>query len=328
MALATNMLSLATGSDTGGSLRIPAAYCGVIGFRPSPGLVPTDKRAFGWTPISVLGPMGRTVADTCLLLAAQVSDDSCDPFAGPVDASTFVTPAQVDLGSLRAAVTPDLGFAPVDEKIRAVFNTRVAAFGSFFRVCEQATPDFGEADAIFEVVRAVSYVGRYKAAYEQDPMSLGPNIRANYEQGAAMSLSDFGWAHAEQTSTYRRVQAFFREFDVLISPVTPVTPFPWTERYVTHINGQELRTYFHWLALTYGITLTGHPVCAIPCGVDHMGMPFGVQVVGPHGGDRFTLGVAHALEQAFAARSDLARPLPDLGQLTHPRPELQSLITV
>ena len=325
VALAANMLPVATGSDTGGSLRIPAAYSGVVGFRPSPGRVPSSKRAFGWTPISVLGPMGRTVEDTCLLMSAQVSFDSYDPFSQPVDAADFAAPLPVDLASLRVTVTEDLGFAPVDNDIRAVFRERVEGFRGLFKECVEATPDFGEADRCFEVIRAVNYLGRYKEWYDENPESLGPNVRANYEQGAAMSLADFSWAHAEETRIYRRVQDFFKEFDLLISPVTPITPFPWETLYVSHMNDRELRTYFHWLALTYGITLTGHPACSLPCGRDHKDMPFGIQVVGPHAGDRFTLGACHAIEQAFADKPELARPIPELSKLMDPVPELTAL---
>ena len=315
VALALDMMPIASGSDTGGSLRIPAAYCGVVGYRPSPGVIPSDKRAFGWTPISVLGPMARTVADTCLLMAAQVSSDSTDPLSGPVDPEDFAAPMPVDLGSLRVAYSEDLGFAPVDNDIRAVFRERIAACRGMFRECVEATPDLGEADRTFEVIRAVNYLGRYKQWYDTDPDKLGPNTRANYEQGAAMSLADFAWAHTEQTRAYRRVQQFYKQFDLLLTPVTPVTPFPWKQLYVTHMNGEKLRTYFHWLALTYGITLTGHPACAIPAGTDKQGMPFGLQVVGPHKGDRFTLGAAHALEQAFMGKPELRRPLPDIEKL-------------
>ena len=263
--------------------------------------------------------MGRNVADTCLLLAAQVSSDSCDPLAGPVDPEDFAVPEPVDLGSLRVAYTEDLGFAPVDDGIRAVFRERVAAFRGFFRECVEATPDLGEADRTFEVIRAVNYLGRYKQWYEEDPAKLGPNTRANYEQGLTMSLADFSWAHTEQTRIYRRFQQFYKEFDLLLCPVTPVSPFPWKQLFVGEMNGQKLRTYFHWLALTYGITLTGHPGCAVPCGVDAKGMPFGLQVVGPHRGDRFTLGAAHALEQAFAGQPKLRRPIPDRATLNGKR---------
>lgn len=112
-----------------------------------------------------------------------------------------------------------------------------------------------------------------------------------------------------------------------MTPTVPVTPFPWQQLYLAELNGERLRTYFHWLALTYGITLTGHPACSLPVGVDAQGMPFGLQIVGPHKGDRFTLSVAHALERAVAHRPALARPMPDLTRLRTETPELRSIVT-
>ena len=107
----------------------------------------------------------------------------------------------------------------------------------------------------------------------------------------------------------------------------PITPFAWEQLYLAEMNGEPLRTYFHWLALTYGITLTGHPAVSLPCGVDEQGMPFGLQIVGPHKRDAFTLGVAHALERALARRPELSRPLPDLARLAEETPALRSIVT-
>src|SRR3546814_16653945 len=133
------MLPVCTGSDTGGSLRIPAAFCGVTGFRPSPGTVPSDKRGFGWAPISVQGPMGRSAADASLMMAAQAGFDSCDPFSTPVDGMSFRTPQPVDLGRLRVAYTEDLGFAPVDNDILAAFRSKVRSFKGLFREIGRAS---------------------------------------------------------------------------------------------------------------------------------------------------------------------------------------------
>ena len=326
-ALATDMLPVCTGSDTGGSLRIPAAKCGVVGFRPSPGLVPVERRPFGWAPISVVGPMGRNVADTCLLMAAQSAMDDCDPLAYPVDPRVFAIPRATDLGSLRVAWSEDFGVCPVDQPIRKVLRAKIAAMKHLFRSCDEVAFDFGEAHRCFDVIRAVSYLGRYRDAYETNRTSLGPNVIANYEIGASMSLADFSWAHMEQTRIYRKFQANFRDYDLVLAPTTPVSPFPWQQLYLVEMDGKPLANYYHWLALTYVITLVTNPAISIPCGSDHKGMPFGLQVVGRFRGDLEVLSAAHALEQAFGAIPALSRPLPDLSKLTGAVPELKSIVT-
>jgi amidase len=326
-ALATNMLPVCTGSDTGGSLRIPAAKCGVVGFRPSPGLVPVERRGLGWTPISVVGPMGRSVADTSLLLAAQAAMDACDPLSYPVDANAFAAPELRDLGSLRVAFTDDFNVSPVDAPIRKVFRQKIAAMRHLFRQCDEVTFDFGEADRCFDVIRAQNYAARYREAYEKDPNSLGPNVRANYEMAAGMSLGDFAWAHTEQTRIFRTFQETFRDYDLVLAPTTPVSPFPWSQLYLAEMDGKPLRNYYHWLSLTYVITLVTNPAISIPCGVDHKNMPFGLQVVGPFRADRALLGAAHALEQAFTHIPAAQRPVPDLRKLAAPTPALKSIVT-
>ena len=328
VALATDMLPVCTGSDTGGSLRIPAAKNGVVGFRPSPGLVPVERRGLGWTPISVVGPMGRTVADTCLLLAAQAAFDDCDPLSCPVDPLEFRVPEASDLGSLRVAYTEDFDTSPVDRPIRGVFREKVAAMRHLFRSCDEIHFDyFGEADRCFDVIRAQNYAARYRDAYEKDPGSLGPNVRANYEIAASLTLPDVAAAHTEQTRMFRRFQQSFRDYDLILAPTTPVSPFPWSQLYLAEMDGKPLRNYYHWLSLTYVVTLMTNPANTIPCGVDHKGMPFGLQVVGRFRGDRAVLGATHAMEQAFEAIPALSRPRPDLERLAKPTPELKSIVT-
>jgi Asp-tRNA(Asn)/Glu-tRNA(Gln) amidotransferase A subunit family amidase len=320
VALATSMLPICTGSDTGGSLRIPAAFCGVVGFRPSPGLVPTEKRGLGWNPLSVQGPMGRTVADACLLLSAQAAFDSQDPFSHPVDSAIFRDPVPVDLGKLRVATTEDFGFCPVDNRIRATFRDRVQRMRPWFKRCDAATPDMGRADEAFEVLRAVNFLAGRKDDYEKRRHLLGPNLIANYEEGLRYRGEDVAWAHAEQTRIYRRVQDFFKDYDLLLSPAVSVPPFPWSQLFCAEINGKRLRTYFHWLSLTYAMTLTGHPSLSLPMGQEPTGTPFGLMVTGSAQSDRFTLRCAHSIERAAADDPVLRRPVPDIKKLARARP--------
>lgn len=326
-ALACDMLPVCTGSDTGGSLRIPAAKCGVVGFRPSPGVVPSVRKPLGWTPISVVGPMGRTVEDACLQLAASAGMHAGDPLSYPLDALSFLQPAPLDLGRLRVAWTEDFGTCAVDENIRATFRRKIGAMQHLFARCDRIELDMGEAHRCFDVLRAEAFVAGMQQAYERDPDSLGPNPRANYEMGARMSLLDAAWAQAEQTRLIKRFQQAFASYDLILSPTTPVSPFPWTMPHATHINGEAQANYYRWLALTYVVTLTTHPALSLPCGLDHAGMPFGLQIVGGFRADHQVLATAHALEQAFSSLPGLRRPRPDLANMATAEPALRSIVT-
>ncbi len=314
-ALATGMVPLATGSDFGGSLRTPAGFCGVVGFRPTPGTVPNETRPVGLSPLSVQGPMGRTVADAALLLSAMIDDDRRDPFARPVDPALTRPPETVELSGLRAAVSEDLGCAPIDEGIRAVFRARVKRLGPLFASCEARDPELGPVHQVFEILRGVTFIAAHKERLEKHRDLLGPNVIDNTERALAFSAADVAWAYVEQTKIYRRFLELFEEIDVLICPACSVSPFPHAQLSVTEINGSKMDTYMRWLAISYGITMTTHPVAVLPCGVDSKGLPFGIQLVGRYRGDADLLNAAHSLEQAMAADPELARPLPDLEKL-------------
>ncbi len=321
VALATGMVPICTGSDTGGSLRNPASFSGIVGFRPTPGLVPSERRALGWSNLSVVGPMARTVPDVCLLLSTIAGDEGCDPLAPTVHGRAvhrpeyFFPPAHVDLAGLRVAVTPDFGFAPTERHIAEVFGEKTALFRHVFRSAADATPDCSGADEAFEVLRSLGFLASHLDKARNQPNEVGPNVRANVEEGLRYTAADVARAQALQTALYRRWQDFFTGFDVVLTPSITISPRSWRELYPAEIDGKPTRTYFHWLALAYAVTLPGHPAVSLPVGVDRNGMPFGLQIVGPRGGDAFVLAVAAELEALLAGDARTARPVPDLAKL-------------
>jgi amidase len=315
VALATGMAPLATGSDTGGSLRNPAAFCGVVGFRPTPGLVPDETRGIA-SGLGVLGPMARNVPDAALLLAAISGDDGRDMLSQ----NRPILLTDYDLSSLRVAITEDFGFAPTSKMVRETFREKIALCRHLFGRCEEATPDCSGADEAFAVLRAVGVLAAHRAKVVEHPELCGANLHANVEEGLRYSALDVAGALLAQTAIYQRWQAFYRNYDVILSPAITISPRPWSELYPEEIDGKPTINYFHWLALAYAATIVGHPALSLPVGRDSAGMPFGLQIVGPRHGDAKTLAVAAALERALAGDDRTCRPRPDIAALMQARP--------
>jgi Asp-tRNA(Asn)/Glu-tRNA(Gln) amidotransferase A subunit family amidase len=251
----------------------------------------------------------------------MVSDDSRDPLATTVhgrsvrQAQDFAVPARMDLSRLRVAITPDFGFAPTERHIAEVFAEKTGLFRHVFHRAENTAPDCSGADEAFEVLRSIGYLATHLDKVRTRPDDVGPNVRTNVEEGLRYSAADVARAQALQTTLYRRWQSFFRNWDIILTPSITIGPRPWRELYPAEIDGKKTRTYFHWLALAYAVTLPGHPAVSLPVGVDRNGMPFGLQIVGPRGGDAFVLSVAAELEALLAGDQRTARPLPDLARL-------------
>ncbi|MCG8652271.1 MAG: hypothetical protein MI861_20695, partial [Pirellulales bacterium] len=315
VSVATGMVPVATGSDHGGSLRTPATFCGVVGYRPSPGLAPRTTRPVALLPMPVLGPMARSVADAHLLFKAQLDLNKDDPFSSDDLLRIPEVLEGIDLGSLRVAVSADLGGAPLDNDIRKVFEAKVDSFGSCFADVQKRDPEMDDVHEAFEILRAIQFVAAHKERLENSRDQLGPNVINNTERGLEYSLPDVSWAHKVQTDIYTRFRAFFDDADILICPAASVSPFPHAQLFVEEINGEKMPTYMRWLAMTYALTMALPSAVCLPCGIDHLGMPFGIQVVGPIGSDAYVLEVAYALDQALAANSETARPEPELAKL-------------
>lgn len=314
VALAVGQMPLATGSDYGGSLRTPAAYSGIAGFRPSVGVVPSPDRAAGLVPWGVLGPMGRTVEDAYLLFRAQVDENVNDPFStGILDLPEVLVPA--DLASLRVAITSDFGQAPVARAIRAVFADRMRRLDAWVGGIEETHPDYSGLHEIFEIHRGVAFATLHQEKLAKHRDILDRNVIDNTERGLKLTMAEIGRGFVEQHALTKRVNAFFDDWDVLIAPTAAVSPFPHEQLFVEEIDGERMPTYMRWLALAYAPTMALCCVCAIPCGRDDKGLPFGIQVIGPRGSDLHVLQVASALEAAFATDAETARPVPDIAKL-------------
>src|SRR5690606_6615735 len=268
------------------------------------------------TPFSVNGPMARSIADLHLLLKAQIDLDKQDPFSSDDALRIPEELPQLDLGGLRVAISTDLGCAPIDKEIRHTFQERVSTFRHVFAEAQDRDPDLGPVHDVFEIQRGVYFVGAHRERLEKHRDLLGPNVIDNTERGLKWTAADIAWANVEQSKIYRRFLDFFADVDVLICPAASVTPFPHSELSVTEINGEKMPTYMRWLAITYALTTAIPSAAVIPCGVDHAGMPFGIQVVGPNGSDALVLAVANALERVLAENPATSRPVPDIAALT------------
>lgn len=326
-ALAANFLPLCTGSDTGGSLRIPAALCGVVGYRPSVDVIAHPTRPLGWSGISVLGPMARTVDDLTLMLDVCQGDDPDDPLSAPHITGRFAALPATDLKYLRVGFSEDFGGAPVEQSIKETFHARLDVLRPQVKECRAADLNLGDMDRCFDILRAESFGVAFGDGVAQDPDSFDTHIKENVALGQTMSLADRGWAHAEQTQILRRFNKLMDQFDVIVLPTSPVSPFAWALPYAKEIDGQNMDIYYRWLALCYRGSLMGGPSITLPCGRDAAGMPFGLQVLGSLRGDESLLSAAKAMEDLFARSQQTARPLANLEMLPDSDVDPRSIVT-
>lgn len=299
-ALACNMAPLATGSDLGGSLRIPASFCGVFGMRPSPGLVPSKTHVSGFSPLWTDGPMARSVEDLALLLSSISAFDARDPLSSPASHFDFDDFYKMkDLAGAKIGFSTDLGVAAVDNNIAKIFEDRKSVISHHFHSVCNLDLDLSKATDVFRVLRAQSLYAAYGDLAKEQPDTIGNNVRTNILEAEKLTLMDTAHADAAHTIIYRDFQRLFEEVDYLICPATAVSPFPVEENHPAEINGIPLEGYYAWYAITWALSLTGCPIVTIPCGLDHNEMPFGIQVVGKRHTDLDLLQLAHSLEKAL-----------------------------
>ena len=297
-ALACGMLPLADGSDMGGSLRNPAAFCNVVGFRPSLGRVPAWPAVAAWFPLVVEGPMARTMEDAALMLGAIAGPDPRSPVSLPEPGSVFTRPPEREFDGVRVAWSRDLGGLPVDPRVTAVLDGQRGVFDSLGCIVENAEPDFTGADEAFKAWRAWYYELAFGELLEEHRDELKDTVVQEIEAGRRLGGPRLAEAERERTELYHRMRTFMERYEFLILPVTQVPPFDVEQRYVTEINNVELGTYIDWMKSCYYVTATGLPAISVPCGFTPEGLPVGVQIVGRFRDDLGVLQLARAFEAA------------------------------
>ncbi|MBI2216764.1 MAG: amidase [Candidatus Rokubacteria bacterium] len=299
VALATGMGPLAQGSDLGGSLRIPAAFCGVAGMRSSPGLVPVWPSDLAWDPYSVQGPMARTVTDVALMLGAIAGADRRVPISYPVDTRALARAVkQPGARGLRIAWSPDLGITPVDTDVERVVGEATKVFRTLGARVDRAHPDFADVLEIVRVSRGARMAATHAEKLPKWRDVMQENLVKNIEYGLTLTAADIGRAERLRTALYHRVRTFLERYDLILTPTTAVPPFPVEVVYPAEINGRPMENYIQWVLLTYAFTLVSLPAISVPCGFTRAGLPVGLQIVGRWHDDAGVLRAAAAFEQA------------------------------
>ncbi len=298
-ALAARLVALADGSDMGGSLRNPASFCNVVGFRPSPGRVPTYPSDMGWFNVPVVGPMARTVEDCALLLAAIAGPDPRVPIALNAPGTDFLAPLSRDFKGVRIGFSTDFsGQLPVSATVRQVISDSAGVFESLGCSLNEACPDFTDADLVFKTLRAWSMAAAHGARLGQHRDLYKNSLIWNIEQGIGLSGADIATAEQMRTRLFQRVSAYMEDVEFLVLPVCQVTPFNASLEYPTEIEGVVMETYIDWMKSCYYLSSIGLPCISVPCGFTPQGLPVGVQIVGRHQADLSVLQLAYSFQQA------------------------------
>ncbi|MEO0996031.1 MAG: amidase [Pseudomonadota bacterium] len=304
-ALASGMVALADGSDMGGSLRNPAAFCNVVGLRPTPGTVPTWPNELPWSTLSVDGPMARSASDTARMLSAMAGPDPRSPISRQLPGDRFRQPIERDFAGTKIAFSPDFArLMPIEPAITGAVDACAVHFASFGCKLVSACPAFDGADRVFKTERAWIYSSLYGHLLERNRDLLKQTVVWNIEQGENLTGADLAAARRKRAALWHEMVGFMAEHEYLVVPTTQVLPFSADVEYPEEIQGVPMESYIDWMQSCYFISVTGHPAASVPCGFSDEGLPIGLQIVGRYGDDFGVLQLAHAFERVsrFGAR--------------------------
>jgi len=295
-ALASGQAWLALGSDFGGSLRIPASFCGVVGLRPTPGSIPRGPAPLPFDRHWVEGPMARSVADVALLFDALTGFDPRDPLSvrsGPSARDAVMSPA----GPVRIASVGGLCLGPVESVVSDCVDhalTTMHAEPEWDVV--RCTLDLSAARKVFAVRRGQGYAAMFGQYRRDCPELLRDDIVNDLDRGLAFTASEIADADQLQGDLWRAAAPLLQAFDVIACPTVAVAPFRLESARITHIEGEETPTYYDWLRQTFSLSLLGIPSISIPCGFTPGGLPIGLQLAAPPHAEARLLQVAAAIE--------------------------------
>ena len=295
--LASGMFPIASGTDLAGSLRIPAAFCGVMGLRPTVGLVPSGPGNIPFDPLGVSGPMARTAEDLNLFLEIIGQPHPSDPFAQEmgykaVDLTRF--------DSLRIAYVHDVAGIDIDESVGLACREAVQTLGDAGHAVEELKLNFRDGRSSFLALRAQWMVTKNLNLLDRLD-ELGENLAGNIRTGLGQQPIDIAKAEAVRNTLWKDLVKTFENFDIIATPTLPVPPFPVSQNYPETINGQKMANYIDWVGPCLVFSLFGVPALSVPAGLAE-GLPAGLQLIGP----RFSDGLLIALARQVAE----ARPMP------------------
>src|SRR5258708_7431171 len=298
VSLACGLAPVVSGSDTGGSLRNPAAFCNVVGFRPSVGRVPNPKAAFAWSTLSTSGCLGRSVADLAYVLSTIAGPDSRAPLSINDPEELFARPLDRSFKGVRVAWFKNLGGLPFDPRVRALVDGHRKTFESLGCIVEQAEPDFAPAEIAFRILRALGSANAYGARLHDHPDAFKDTLKGEIEEGLRLSGTDVARAETAHGQLWRGFQAFLEKYEYFVLPTTQLPAFDVDTPYPTEIAGMKFNNYIDWMKSCWYISATGNPAASVPAGFTPEGLPVGVQIVGRNKEDFSVLQLAHAFEQA------------------------------
>ena len=303
VALATRMVPVADGSDHAGSLRNPAAFNNVFGFRPSYGIVPQEARDVFTAALGVAGPMARTVPDLAMLLSVMAGPDARLPLSHHGDPLAFTTPLRADVKGLRIGWLGDFdGKLPFEPGVLDLGRAALKVFEDLGCVVEKAVPDY-PVERVWQSwlkLRAVAVGAVHKDLYA-DPAKralMKPELRWEIESGFGLSAYEVADAGAERTLWFHAVRRLFERFDCLVLPSAQVFPFDAGMHWPREVDGRAMDTYHRWMEVVIPVTMSGCPSLSVPAGFNAAGLPTGIQIVAPIHGERTCLELAHAYDQA------------------------------